>query len=177
MVREKEGFEVERVFKVIDKMYQEGVLKDYAVGGAVATIYYTEPFATKDIDIFFIPVEKEKIILLTPFYEFLLKKGYKTYKEYIMIGETPIQFIPVASELEREAVEKAISVKYRNIQIKILRPEYLIAIFLEVYRPKDKDKMIKLLEQAKIDKTFLQDILAKHNLDKKFNDFRVKYYG
>ncbi|MEW6417114.1 MAG: hypothetical protein AB1480_03215 [Nitrospirota bacterium] len=168
---------VERVFKAINKMYQDGTLKDYAVGGAVATIYYTEPFATKDIDIFFIPIEKDKIILLTPFYDFLLKKGYKTYKEYIMIGEIPVQFIPAASELEREAVEKAISVKYKNLSVKILRPEYLVAIFLKVYRPKDRDKLIKLLDQAKIDKTLLGNILARHNLDKKFDDFIEKYYG
>jgi len=168
---------VERVFKVINKMYQEGTLKDYAVGGAVATIYYTEPFATKDIDIFFIPPEKDKIILLTPFYDFLLKKGYKTYKEYIMIGEVPIQFIPTATELEKEAVEKAISVKYKNIGVKILRPEYLVAIFLDVFRAKDRDKLIKLLDQAKIDKALLKNILARHNLDKKYDDFMEKYYG
>lgn len=167
---------MEKVFKVINKMYQEGVLKDYAIGGAVATIYYTEPFATKDIDIFFIPPEKEKIILLTPFYDFLLKKGYKTYKEYIMIGDTPIQFIPATDELEKEAVENAIEVKYSNINIKILRPEYLIAIFLKVYRAKDRDKTIRLLEQAKIDKTLLSDILQRHRLDDKFNDFMKKYY-
>ena len=168
---------MERVFKVIKKMHREGALKDYAVGGAVATIYYTEPFATKDVDIFFIPPEKDKIILLTPFYDFLSKKGYKTYKEYIMIGDIPVQFIPTATGLEKEAVEKAISVKYKNVDVKILRPEYLVAIFLEVFRAKDRDKLIKLLEQAKIDKSLLRDVLARHNLDKKFSDFMERYYG
>jgi len=158
-------------------MFQEGTLKDYAVGGAVATIYYTEPFATKDVDIFFIPLEEDKMILLTPFYDFLLKKGYKTYKEYIMIGETPVQFIPTATALEKEAVEKAISVKYKNVDVKILRPEYLVAIFLKVFRPKDRDKLIKLLDQVKIDKNLLHDVLSRHNLDQKFDDFMEKYYG
>lgn len=157
-------------------MYQKGILKDYAIGGAIATIYYTEPFATKDIDIFFIPPEKEKLILLTPFYDFLLKKGYKTYKEYIIIEDTPIQFIPVTDKLEEEAVENAILVNYKNIDIKILRPEYLIAIFLKVYRPKDREKLIKLLDQAKINKKLLLDILKRHKLNKKFNDFIRKYY-
>lgn len=168
---------VERVFKVINKMYQKGVLKDYAIGGAVATIYYTEPFATRDIDIFFIPPEKEKLILLTPFYDFLLKKGYKTYKEYILIGDIPIQFIPATDELEKEAVKNGILVKYRNIKVKILRPEYLVAIFLKVFRPKDRDKLIKLLDQTKINKTLLKDVLVRHNLDKKFDDFMNRFYG
>ena len=167
---------MEKVFRVINKMHQEGVLKEYAVGGAIATIYYTEPFATKDVDIFFIPPEKEGLILLTPFYDFLLKRGYKTYKEYIMIGDTLVQFIPTSDELEKEAVENAILVKYKNIQVKILRPEYLIAMFLKVYRAKDREKLIKLFEQAKIDKTLLLDILQRYKLEKKYNDFVRRYY-
>jgi len=157
-------------------MYQEGILEDYAIGGAVATIYYTEPFATKDVDIFFIPPEKEKIILLTPFYDFLLKMGYKTYKEYIMIGDTPVQFIPASTDLEKEAVKNAISVRYKDIEVKILRSEYLIAIFLKIFRPKDIEKLIKLLDQAKIDKSFLLDILKRYNMEKIYNRFIKKYY-
>ena len=58
-----ENKEIERVFRVINKMYKEGILKDYAIGGAVATIYYTEPLATQDVDIFFIsPVEEKNNI-------------------------------------------------------------------------------------------------------------------
>jgi len=157
-------------------MYQKGILKDYAIAGAIATIYYTEPFATQDIDIFFIPPEKEGLILLTPFYDFLLRKGYKTYKEYIMIGNTPVQFIPATTDLEKKAVENAIVVKYRNVDVKVLRPEYLIAIFLQVYRPKDREKLIKLLDQANIDRALLSDILERHHLGKKFKDFVKKYY-
>lgn len=37
------------------------------------------------------------------------------------------------------------------MEIKILKPEYLIAIFLKVLRPKDKEKLAKLLEQVKLD--------------------------
>jgi predicted nucleotidyltransferase len=168
--------EIERVFKVINKMGKEGILKDYAIGGAVATIYYTEPFATQDVDIFFIPPEKEKIIILAPFYDFLLKEGYKVWKEYIMIGDLPVQFIPSGTDLEKEAVKNAIKVKYRNVEIKIMKPEYLIAIFLKVFRPKDRDKLIKLLDQAKIDKTFLSDISQRYGLEKKFDEFVKKYY-
>ncbi len=131
----------------------------------------------QDIDIFFIAPEKEGLILLTPFYEFLLKKGYKTYKEYIMIEDMPIQFIPAIDNLEREAVENSIPVNYKEVEVKIFRAEYLIAIFLRVYRPKDREKIIKLLEQAKIDKDFLMDILKKHNLDEKFKEFMKVYYG
>jgi len=168
---------LEEAFRVIHRMYKEGVLKDYAIGGAVATIYYTEPFDTEDIDIFFIPPEKEKIIVLTPFYDWLLrKKKYKIYKEYILIGQTPIQFIPAATELEKEGVKNAVIVSYKGIELKILRPEYLIAIFLQVYRRKDIAKLIKLFEEAKIERNLLMKILTKYGLRKKFEDFMDKYY-
>jgi hypothetical protein len=40
-----------------------------------------------------------------------------------MIRNTPIQFIPATTELEKEAVENAILIKYRNIGVKISRPD------------------------------------------------------
>ncbi|MCS7231644.1 MAG: hypothetical protein RMJ67_05865 [Elusimicrobiota bacterium] len=76
--------DIEKVFKVIFEMYKEGVLKDYAIGGATATIYYTEPFATQDVDIFFCPQEKNGIVLLTPFCEFLLKKNTRYLKNTLL---------------------------------------------------------------------------------------------
>ncbi len=160
----------ERALKVINEMYEKGILKDYAIGGAVATIFYTEPFLTRDIDIFFILPEKKGIIALTPFYSFLSAKGYKTYQEYIMIGETPIQFIPATTELEIEALKNAIDVKVKDIKTRVLKPEYLIAIFLKVSRSKDKEKIRMLIEQAEIDKRLLSNILDKYKLKKKFKD-------
>lgn len=153
-------------------MHEEGILENYAIGGAIATIYYTEPFTTRDVDIFFVPPEERGILLLTPFYDYLFKKGHKTDKEHILIGETPIQFLPATTELEREAVQHAVSVPYKGSKVKILRPEYLIAIALCVFRLKDREKIVKLLEQAKIDKTLLADILKRHGLKKKFKSFQ-----
>jgi len=78
--------------------------------------------------------------------------------------------------LEKEAVENANKIKYRNVEIKILKPEYLIAIFLDVFRPKDREKIIKLLEQAKMNKRLLYNILKRYNLIEKFEKFKEKYY-
>ena len=162
---------MEEALNVISEMHKEGVLKEYAIGGAIATIYYTAPFATNDVDIFFIPPEEQGLLVLTPFYEFCTKKGYKTQKEYILIGETPIQFLPAATALEKEAVKHSVSVRYKNIQVRILRPEYLIAIFLCVFRLKDREKIVRLLEQTEMDKKLLSDILTRHGLKEKFEKF------
>lgn len=163
---------MDKALKVISRLHKEGVLEEYAIGGAIATIYYTEPFATFDVDIFFIPPEEQGILVLTPFYDYLNKKGYKTHKEYILIDETPIQFIPAATALEKEAVQNAVVVSYKNVKVNILRPEYLIAIFLSVYRLKDREKIVKLIEQTKIDRKLLTEILLRHGLKEKFENFR-----
>jgi len=42
---------MEKAFKVISEMSKEDILADYAICGAVATIYYTEPFDTFGPDI------------------------------------------------------------------------------------------------------------------------------
>ena len=105
------------------------------------------------------------------------EKKYKAHKEYILIGETPVQFVPTATELEEEAVKNAVEVAYKGIKLKFLRPEYLIAIFLKVYRLKDKVKIKKLLDEAEIDKSFLMEILIRYNLKEKFEDFMEKDYG
>jgi hypothetical protein len=34
------------------------LIEDWALGGALAAIYYVEPFTTYDADIFFIPADK-----------------------------------------------------------------------------------------------------------------------
>lgn len=85
--------------------------------------------------------------------------------------EGPHTFLPAATALEKEAVQHAVSVKYKNIQINILRPEYLTAIFLRVYRLKDREKIVRLLEQTEIDKKLLSDILARYDLKEKFKNF------
>ncbi|HOM27430.1 MAG TPA: hypothetical protein PKV21_08000, partial [bacterium] len=97
--------------------------------------------------------------------------------EYILINKIPVQFIPASKDLEKEAIENSVKVKFKNIEIKILKAEYLIAIFLDVFRPKDREKIIKLIEQSKIDKKVLFDILKRYNLYEKFNEFIEKYYG
>jgi len=38
--------------EVINRMQVEGVIGEYAIGGAVGATFYLEPFATLDIDIF-----------------------------------------------------------------------------------------------------------------------------
>ena len=43
---------MERTVKVLNEMKTEGVILDYALGGAVAALFYIEPIETHDLDVF-----------------------------------------------------------------------------------------------------------------------------
>jgi len=46
------------VLRAANGLMSAGLIEDWALGGALAAIYYVEPFATYDADIFFIPKDK-----------------------------------------------------------------------------------------------------------------------
>lgn len=159
--------------EVLNSLKDRALIDDYAVGGGIATIFYTEPVFTYDLDVFVIVKSGlvGKIISLTPIYDYLTSKGYPWKGEHIIIESLPVQFIPVESGIEREAVDNAKEITYSGVKTKILSAEYLIAIALKAGRRKDFDKIGRLVEQAKIDKKILESILKKHHLLGKFKEW------
>lgn len=168
---------MEKAIKAVRELQRRGLIKNYAIGGGIATIYYVEPILTYDLDIFFIPPEEEKEIMSnSSIYDFLETKGYKPHKEHIIIENLPVQFLPAYNELIREAIENAVEVKYKKTKTRIFRAEYLIAIMIQTSRPKDKERMIKILDEAEIEKGYLTKILQKCGLKEKFERFVRLYY-
>ncbi len=153
------------VIKAINRMVEKGLIDDYAIGGGIAAMFYIEPFLTYDVDIFILIEQgkKGRIILLSPVYNYLNGRGYPWKGEHIIIEGIPVQFIP-ADELETEAVRNARKILFKGIATKIVKPEYLIAILLKAGRKKDLHKIEKILEEAKVDRKKLKEILAKYDL-------------
>jgi len=107
---------------------------------------------------------KEDLDLLSPIYDFARDRGYRFEAEAIMIEDFPVQFIPAYNELVWEAVEQAVRVKYRNLEVRLVRAEYLIAISLQTGRPKDRERVLRLLGSDAIDRVMLTRILEKYKL-------------
>jgi len=165
-----------KTLKVINELKGKKLIDDYAIGGGIAALFYIEPFLTYDLDVFIILSKKEKeenLILLSPIFDYLKKRGYSWKGEHIIIEGIPVQFIP-ADELEEEAVLNAREIEYEKIKTKVITPEYLTAMLLRAGRRKDIEKIEKLLEQTEIDKEKLCDILHRHRLMKKFKSFKNK---
>ena len=75
---------MKETLKAINQMVKDNVIGGYAIGGAVAAIYYLEPFDTADIDIF-VQIEPagNNFMILAPIYEFAAARGYKIKNEFI----------------------------------------------------------------------------------------------
>jgi hypothetical protein len=166
---------MEKTLRVINEIARQGIIKAYAIGGGIAATYYIEPVLTYDLDIFFIPAT-EGIDVLAPIYAYAKKAGYKTKAEMILIEGIPVQFIPTYNDLVRTAVENAVSLKYRNLEARVVSPEYLIAISLQTGRAKDRERVIRLLDEAAIDHTVLARILKTFGLAEKFKKFECRIH-
>ncbi len=169
---------MKRTIEVINKLKQEKLIRDYAIGGAIGALKWVEPFFTRDLDIFIILIEetKEELINLSPIYEYLKKKGCFWKGQWLIIEGVPVDFIPVDA-LEKEAVENAQETEYEGVKTKVITPEYLIALFLNTGRDKDIRKVEMLLGQAEMDKEKLDRILAEYGLTEKFVKFKEKRDG
>lgn len=164
---------MKKILQVINDLEKEGIIKNYAIGGATALLFYAEPALTFDIDIFvFLPDDKSTkgLINLSPLYGALESLGYRAKKEHVMIEEIPVQFIPAYNSLVEEAVRRASIKEYAGIKTKVLTIEYLFAIMTDTNRPKDRERIRKLLEEVPFDRKALQSILRRHSLLEKWKN-------
>ena len=152
------------VLRILNQLREKGLIKDYAIGGAIAALRWTEPFFTQDLDVFVI-VEPtlEGLIVLTPIYEHFQSLGYPWKGQWIVVEGIPVDLFP-ADPLETEAIERAVEVEYEGVQAKVMTPEYLIALFLRAGREKDRTKIRMLLEQSGVNKERLREILERYGL-------------
>lgn len=143
------------------------------LGGAIASIFYIEPIATYDLHVFFtFDDNQNKIISLDPIYQWMEKRGYKTSMEHIIIEGVPVQLIPVYNDLIREAVLNSIEKKFNKTTVNVISPEYLIAIMLQTSRTKNKERILRFIDEVKINYSALKKILIKFSLEKKFTKIK-----
>lgn len=159
---------MEKTLRVLNRMVKDGVIKEYAIGGAVAAIFYVEPINTNDLDIFFhVKDASAGLDILAPLYEYLSGLGYKGQREAIDIEGWPVQFLPVFNPLLEEAVEQAKEVRFQRTRTRVMQAEHLVAIMLQTGRLKDHARIAQFMEHEVVDQERLAGILARHGLIKK----------
>ena len=81
-----------RVVAELNRMVEAGVVRSYAIGGAVSAQFYVEVQATKDIDVFVILGNEDSKALdgFSPVYQYFLERGAKLDGIYVVIGDWPV---------------------------------------------------------------------------------------
>jgi hypothetical protein len=49
----------------------------------------------------------------------------------VIVEGVPARFLPAHNELAEEAVERAVTLDYEGVGVRVVRPEYLVALYLE----------------------------------------------
>jgi hypothetical protein len=153
------------VFRVLNDMRSDGVIEDYALGGAMAVLFYAEPTRTYDLDVFVIlPPPEQPIVTLRPVYAWLRARGFEAHAEHVLIHGVPVQFMPAYNELVEEAIAAARDHDYDDVTVRVCPPEHLIALALQAGGGKRRERAHQLLETADIDRALLDEIMSRHGV-------------
>jgi hypothetical protein len=148
-----------KTIEVVAKLAAEGAIRQYAIAGAVAALNYIQPTLTEDLDILVSVEDLEErasgLVSLRPIEAALARLGYTERSDIgIWIEGWPVQFLPVASTLDEEALSQAAEVEFQSgegpIVARILRAEHVVATALKLGRLKDLARVEAFLEQGAI---------------------------
>jgi hypothetical protein len=122
------------------------IIRDYAIVGSIAASAYMEPMFTEDLDI---------VLLVDSDLEYIEVFGrLRLLAEsmegmHLVFAGTKIQMFPATIKpLYTHALRHARQTRIGGLRVKVARPEHLILMYLESYRPKDKTRIQILLPQS-----------------------------
>ena len=162
------------VCDILEQLLREGIIKRYAVGGATAAGFHGEPLATRDIDVFVFldPPDGSLLVSLEPVFRRLSDLGHDEFEEEgLLIHGFPVQFLVSSPGLETEAVERALVAEWDNHCLRVMRPEHLAAIALSVGRPKDRARLVYLVELPNFNHINFQKILQHYQLQNRWYEW------
>lgn len=158
---------MEAVLKVLNELVEAGLVETYAIGGAVAALFYAEPVATHDLDVFVVFPESQAraaVVTLRPQLEFLKGRGATLQGEHVVLHGVPVQLLPAYNSLVLEATREAQARTVGETPTRVVRVEHLLAISMQTGRAKDRARVDQLLEEADVDREALSSILDRFGL-------------
>jgi hypothetical protein len=151
--------------RIFDAMKADGVISDYAIGGAVAFVIWDEPIATQDLDVvILIPGETPALDPLRPVLEWLARAGITLDGEHALIAGVPVQFLPAWSPLLVEGVQRAATVPYDGTTLRVLTPAYLVASWqidpaADTFRR--RERTARLIESGRVTRDEVESLVAR----------------
>jgi len=159
------------VFRVLERMRDDGVVTDYALGGATAVLFYAEPTRTYDLDVFVtLPPGHEGLAALDGIYRWTGAQGFGVDAEHVMIHGVPVQFLPAFNELVVSAIRDARPHDYDNAVVRVVDPEHLVALALQAGGARRRERAWQLLQAGVVDRERLRVILEAHHIEARVPD-------
>jgi hypothetical protein len=151
--------------KVLARMKADRVVEDYAVGGAMAVSFWTEPIATQDLDVIVtVAADTRPLDPLRDIFDWLKANGFQLDGEHALIAGVPVQFLIAWNPLVTDAVKTAQVVPYDPADpdtpmLRLIAPTYLVAIWQTdrgADTPRRRERAAMLREAGLVD----EDLLA-----------------
>ena len=166
---------MDQTIAILNQLARERVIAQYALGGAVALLFYTEPANTYDLDVFcLLSADFGLLITLKPIYDWLRLRGFVEDREHVLIHGIPVQFIPAYNDLVTEAVAQANERSFQNVPVRVVRLEHLLAIMVQTGRTKDRLRALQVTEEAEYDRNSFAEILQRHGLASRWQTWQIQ---
>ena len=158
------------VLLLLSRLRAEGVIHDYAIGGAVAVSLWAEPVATQDLDVIVtIAGDVHPLDPLRPLLGWFNQQGQTFEGEHVLIAGVPVQFLVAWSPLVLEAVATAAEAVYdpadpQSPTIRLIQPTYLVAMWQSdrgADTPRRRERAARLRETGLVDETLLTELLSR----------------
>jgi hypothetical protein len=158
----------ENALRRINDLKAARIIDDYAIAGAMALVFWIEPIPTFDLDVLvLLPESDGPLVSLDAIYRWAAERSYPVEHEHIIIIEgVPVQFLPANGALGHEAIRTAVARRYEDVDIAVVRPEYLIALFLlpSARTMKRRERAAALRESDAVDRDLLDDVMNRFKL-------------
>ncbi len=169
---------LETVVRCLNALKARGLIGEHAIGGAMAFIYWAEPFETKDLDVFAVlPTTAAGLLHLAPIWEYLVAQGATPEGQFIRLGRLFLDFVPASNALDEEAIAEAVAVRIGEETTRVFTPEHAIAIALRTWRGKDREHVDRLIRTGRrpLDMACLHAILQRYGLVERWQRFKEMY--
>ncbi len=165
---------IREVIETINQMQADGIIDRYAIGGAVGATFYLEPVSTLDVDVFMELHASQGLLVVdpSPIFQYLKEKGCAMEGQYMVVADSPVQFIPPGNPLAEEALDEAVKKEIEDTPTWVFTAEHLAALALQVGRTKDKLRIMQFIEAGKLDMERFQSIIERHQLEERWREFQ-----
>lgn len=155
------------VIAAIEDLKARRFIQDYVISGAMAALFWDEAVVTFDLDVLVrLGSAADALRPLREIYAWAAERQYPVQAEHIVISDFPVRFLPAPDALSAEAVLNAASIGVEGIEIRVVRPEYLVALWLRPgpasTRPR-RERAAKLQESVELDADLLADLKARYD--------------